>query len=196
MARSRISRQLTWLAAGLIGGAVIGLLVCGYWPNAPLHAYATDRSGSFAMATGPVDEEFEAVYFLDFLTGDLTGLVIGRQGNGFTGSYRYNVLNDFGGLDPSKNPQFMMTTGLANLRGRGGGVQPGIGIVYIAEITTGIVVAYAAPWNRAAHSAGRATGPLPMQPVGVSRFRAAAAGGTPAIPAPGAPGGAPAIPRP
>ena len=56
--------------------------------------------------------ETEAVYFLDFLTGNLSAVVLGRQGNGFTAFYQYNVLNDLG-VDPARNPRFMMVTGMA-----------------------------------------------------------------------------------
>jgi hypothetical protein len=64
-------RRLVWLGMGLVGG----LILCGVWPQTPLHAVATDRSETFAVATGFVDEGIEAVYFLDFLTGDLSAVV-------------------------------------------------------------------------------------------------------------------------
>ena len=48
----------------------VGLVLTGFLPDTPLHAVSTDRTDTFAMATGPVDSEVEAVYFLDFLTGD------------------------------------------------------------------------------------------------------------------------------
>ena len=55
-----------------------GLVLSGLWPQTPLHATATDRSDTFAIATGAVDDDTEAVYFLDFLTGDLRAVVLGR----------------------------------------------------------------------------------------------------------------------
>ena len=155
------SSRMLWLAIGLIGGLILG----GVWPESPLHAVATDRYDTFAMATGPLDEEVEAVYFLDFLTGDLTAVVLGRAGNEFTAFYHANVLNDLG-IDPSKNPHFMLVTGMHNLRRGAARMQPSASLVYVAEITTGKVAAYATPWNKAAHAAGQriGVGPIGNQP--------------------------------
>ena len=59
--------RLAFLGLGL----AIGMLLAGLWPNTPLHAVATDRSESFLMATGGLDEGIEGVYVLDCLTGEL-----------------------------------------------------------------------------------------------------------------------------
>ena len=74
----RKTSALVWLGLGLLAG----LLVAGFWPSVPLHAVATDKIDTFSMATGPVESEYEAVYFLDHLTGDLHAYVIGRMVNG------------------------------------------------------------------------------------------------------------------
>ena len=71
----RKTSALVWLGLGLLAG----LLVAGFWPSVPLHAVATDKIETFSMATGPVEPEYEAVYFLDHLTGDLHAYVIGRS---------------------------------------------------------------------------------------------------------------------
>jgi hypothetical protein len=167
----------TWLAVGLGIGLVGGLICGGLWPDTPLHAVSTDRSETFAMATGPVDEDVEAVFFLDFLTGDLRAVVLGKQGNGFTNFYHFNVLQTFG-VDPSKNPRFMMVTGMANLRRGPVRVQPSMAVVYVAEITTGQVAAYAIPWSRSAHAAGGIVR-QPLVPLAATRFRTVAAVGAP-----------------
>ena len=167
-----------WLGIGLIGGLILG----NFWPESPLHAVATDRYDTFAMATGPVDEEVEAVYFLDFLTGDLNAVVLGRTGTAFTAFYRYNVLNDLG-VDPAKNPHYMMVTGMHNLRRGGARMLPSLSVVYVAEITTGTVAAYAIPWNKGAHAAGQVVPPMALWPLAVTRFRAAAGAGAGAAPA-------------
>ncbi len=76
MVRHRQYRWLIAVGAGLIGGLILG----GLWPHTPLYAIATDRADTFAMATGFLDSETrtEAVYFLDFLTGDLTAVGAGN----------------------------------------------------------------------------------------------------------------------
>lgn len=161
--------RLVWLGIGLIGG----VMLAGIWPRTPLHAVATDRADTFAIATGFVDDGVEAVYFLDFLTGDLNAVVLGRHGKSFTAFYRYNVINDLG-VDQSKNPKYLLITGAADMRRGVGGGQLSPSIVYVAEITTGMVAAYAIPWNRSVYNTGRVVGPAPLVPLAKARFRASA----------------------
>ena len=78
--KTRLWLLLSCFTAGLLVGA--GMLV-GSWLTGlrtaepefslpvPLHATATDRSASFSMATGPVADGVEGVFFLDFLTANL-----------------------------------------------------------------------------------------------------------------------------
>ncbi len=169
MSRRVLNNRFAWLSAGLIGG----FLLSGLLPRTPIHAVATDRIDTFAIATGPVDAEFEAVYFLDFLTGDLRAAVLGKNTGTFIAFYNYNVLQDLG-VDPTKNPRFLMVTGLANLRRTAGRQQMSMSMVYIAEVTTGNVAAYAIPWSSTMQNA---TQPVmqPMIPVAVTKFRPAIA---------------------
>jgi hypothetical protein len=136
---------------------------------------ATDRDETFAMATGPVDEDVEAVYLLDFLTGELKAYVLGRQGRGFTAFFSENVMDELG-VDPSKNPRYLIVTGMVNLRRGGASNQPGLAVVYVAEVTTGRLAAYAVPWLRSAWAAGQVLPPRPMIPLAVTQFRPAAGG--------------------
>lgn len=150
--------RVGWLAVGVGIGLVVGLMAAGLWPHVPLHAVATDRNQTFAMATGPVDEEVEAVYLLDFLTGDLRAVVLGRQGGAFTNFYSYpgpSLLRDLGIDDPSKNLRFMMATGMANLRRGSARMQPSLAVVYVAEVTSGRMAAYGIPWSKGLHAAGQ-----------------------------------------
>jgi hypothetical protein len=172
------SSRRAW-GAGIVLGLAVGLTLGGLWPNTPLHAVATDRLETFAMATGIVDADIEAVYFLDFLTGDLNAVVIGRGASptGFmvTGFYARNVLQDLN-LDAGKNPKFLMATGLADLiRGgrTGSQIQPSRAVVYVAEVTTGQVAAYAIPWNANAHVRGQFVR-APLQPIIKFPFRGGA----------------------
>ena len=173
------SNRLVWLGIGL----VIGLILSGLWPQAPLHAVATDRGDTFAVATGFVDEGVEAVFFLDFLTGQLNAVVLGRQGRGFAASYGFNVAAHLG-VDPAKNPKYLMVTGSADMRRGMAGAQLSPSVVYVAEVTTGKVGAYAVPWSKAAYSSGRVMPPHLLVPLAVTQFRVAAPGGvaTPPLP--------------
>ena len=165
--------RVAWLAIGLVAGLVIAGLIGGVpWPDRPLHAVATDRNDTFAMATGPLDQDVEAVFFLDFLTGDLRAAVPNRNGV-FSIYYDYNVMKDLE-VAPGRKPRFLMTTGGANLQRRGATGQLGNTIVYVAEVTTGNVAAYGVPWNPSARSSNR-TIRLALQPLDATKFRAAAA---------------------
>jgi hypothetical protein len=167
------------LGVALAVGLIIGLVTAGLWPQTSLHAMATDRVDTFAVATGQVDEDVEAIYFLDFLTGDLKAMVMGRQAGGFCGYYNYNVAAHLG-IDPSKNPRYLMVTGVSSLRRGGSRMQLSRAVVYVAEVTSGKVGAYAVPWNPSMAAAGqRMVGNL--IPVAVDQFRNAPLGGIQAV---------------
>jgi hypothetical protein len=172
-------------------GLMVGLLVSGFWPYTPLHAVSTDRSETYAMATGPVDAEVEAVYLLDFLTGNLGVMVLARQPTpvrSWTGFFKTNVAADLE-LDPQKSPKFLMVTGMAGLRRGGSRQQPSSAVCYVAEIGSGKIVAYAIPWSPSMYSAGQMqSGTLAVVGAPI-HFRAAAG----AAPAGGAVGGTPRV---
>ncbi len=75
---------LVWMALGLLLGGVAAAL----WPATPLHAVATDRTDNFAIATGLLDEDTEAIYFLDFVTGELKGTALSKVIRKFFASFR------------------------------------------------------------------------------------------------------------
>lgn len=168
MVHPRKVSPLLWIAIGLVVGMSIG----GLWPHSPLHATATDRYETFAMATGFVDDGIEAVYFLDFLTGDLRAAVLSKQmPMQFNAFFQRNILTDLG-VDPSKNPRYLMVTGMSDVPRGGSQTRLSTSVVYVAEITTGQVAAYAIPWNSARHSAGQMTNGV-LMPVATTRFRTA-----------------------
>ncbi len=150
----RKTSALVWLGLGLLAG----LLVAGFWPSVPLHAVATDKSESFSMATGSVEPDYEAVYFLDHLTGDLHAYVIGRMFNGNFGVLQHcyrKVLDDFKS-EGDKTPKFLMATGVCDLNRRGGGnIMPSRSVLYIADVASGMAKAYAVPFNTTQHNTGR-----------------------------------------
>jgi hypothetical protein len=162
------------LLTGLGIGLVIGMLFAGYWPNVPIHAVATDRTEGFAIATGYCDESVEAVYFLDFLTGDLSAAVVSKQNGRFNAFYTHNVVADMH-LNPSRPPRFLLTTGTVDLR-RSGVKNNALSrsLVYVAELQCGKVAAYAIPWSSSAWNAGQTLrGQFTLLDVG--RFRTAGA---------------------
>jgi hypothetical protein len=143
MSRAIPQSKWFWLGLGLVLGAVGG----GFLPHAPLHAVATDRQDNFAIATGHVDDELEAVFFLDFLTGDLKAAVINPVRGVIGLTYNRNVLADLQ-VDPAKNPKFMMVTGDMQVRGPGGPGLYAVNVVYVAEASSGMMAVYAMPFNR------------------------------------------------
>ena len=171
MFKVRKIRRITCLATGLAAaaGLSLGLMMGGLWPKTALHAMATDRVDTYAMATGMVDEDVEAVYLLDFLTGELQALVLGRQVGGVSGIYTFNVAGHLG-IDPNKNPRYMMVTGVVGLRRGGSRMQASRAVVYVAEITSGKIGAYAIPWNPSLAAAGQ-TMTLSLVPVATYQFR-------------------------
>ena len=140
-----ITRQnrVVWIVLGTLIGMVIG----GFWPESPLHATAAVEQENFAIATGLVDGDVEAIFFLDSLTGDLSATVLSPQNGKFLSVFKYNILNDLG-VDASKNPKFLMLTGFASFRRGPGGAQLASSVCYVAEVTSGRVAAYGMPWSK------------------------------------------------
>ena len=140
----------------LVVGAALGAALTAGWHGATelpkAHATATHGSDNFAIATGLVDNEIEALYFLDFLTGDLRATIVNRRNAAFSSFFEYNILRDFQGIgDP---PRFLMVTGSADIPQGRAGAQIGKSLIYIAEATTGQVAAYVLQYNSTLHASG------------------------------------------
>ncbi|HMO86678.1 MAG TPA: hypothetical protein PKC18_17330 [Lacipirellulaceae bacterium] len=149
----RVCNQTSLLIVGMAVGAVLMAGWVGVQQTPRALAVATHGSDNFAIATGLVDNGIEALYFLDFLTGDLRAAVVSRRNAEFTGFFRYNVLGDFQQIaDP---PRFLMVTGEANLPRGQGASQIGRSLVYIAEATSGQVFAYAIAFDSTLNAAGQ-----------------------------------------
>lgn len=148
----RVCKHTALLVVGMAVGAAVAAGWHGLSSMPRAHAVATHGSDNFAIATGMVEDDVEALYFLDYLTGELRGTIISRRNAAFTGFFTYNVMQDFDGVgDP---PRFLMVTGMANIpRGRGN-TQIGKSLVYIAEATTGQVAAYVMPFNSTLWASG------------------------------------------
>ncbi len=151
-------KRLGWILLGVL----VGFLLSVFMPAQPLHAVATSGLENFQLSTGLLDNTVEGVYFLDGLTGILEGAAMNVINYQFTTVFETNVLNDMK-LDPSKSPKFLMVTGLAELRRTATQFQPGLAVIYIAELNSGTLAAYGVQWN-----IGRTTQATPA-PL-VSRF--------------------------
>jgi hypothetical protein len=168
MGKRIAQNRLLWLAAGLIMGVALG----GLLPHVPLHAMAADRADGIAVATGPVDADVEAVFYLDSLTGVLIGAVPSRRpGVPFQAIWTTNVnaelvsviqtANAGGskkgvrGADAPKTPRYIMMTGAIDIPSRGGSRQGfARSAVYVVETHSGMVLAYAMPWSSSLRSSG------------------------------------------
>jgi hypothetical protein len=130
------------LGIGIVIGRVIGVVL----PHAPLHAVATDRQDTFAIATGMVDDGIEAVYMLDFLTGDLRAAVLNPNTRTFSSTFQRNLGPDLK-VEQGKNPRYLMVSGAVDLRGGAGGGQFGNSALYVAELSSGNMGVYTLPWT-------------------------------------------------
>jgi hypothetical protein len=170
----------TLVVLGALLGLAAGLMAGGLWPETPLHAVASDRTENFVLATGPVDGNCEAVYFLDGLSGTLNAGVLSNVTRSFQARYTASVASDLvkaikflnkniqaGGsssrhgaappppeIELPRNPHFLMVTGNVDIRrGLAGREKPSLAAIYVAETSTGIVIAYLLPWDTSSHSA-------------------------------------------
>ncbi|HEX4148386.1 MAG TPA: hypothetical protein VHY20_05340 [Pirellulales bacterium] len=150
------NQRAAWISGGLIAGLIIG----GLLPASPLHATATDRSENYAIATGLVEQGVEALYTLDFLTGQLSAFILNPGTRTFGNVYHHNVLRDLK-VEQGRPPRFMMVTGDAFLR-TGGNIQMSQAVVYVADMQSGFLAAYVLPYNPAAISIRPQAAPNPQ----------------------------------
>lgn len=111
---------------------------------------------NMAVATGPVSDEAEGVFFLDFLTGDLQCLVYYPRSGAFGARYYTNVQSQI----PSggKNAQYLMVTGGAVSSRTSSNLKPANCLVYVTDVSSGMFAAYTVPWNKSAESSSQAQG--------------------------------------
>lgn len=153
-----------WLAVGLAAG----LCISYFWPHEPVAAVGNDRDSKFGILTAPMAPNVEGVFVLDYLTGQLSGAVI-NPGNGqFNHTYTRSVATDFK-VDPKSQPHYAFVSGLASLPKSRSVPLPGASVIYVAELSTGRVIAYAVNFPRT-------RGPVKPQdlvPIGNFPFREA-----------------------
>lgn len=165
MLRPRYKKALLWVSLGLLLGLSTGLAVhIGLesrqtsdgkslaLEELKLRATASHGSETFAMATGPSDENAEAVMMLDYLTGDLTCFVLNPRLGKFNAMFKTNIWKE---LPPEKGKKasYVMCTGTWNtLKGGPDGLRPADCVLYVADCNTGYFVAYSFPWQAAANT--------------------------------------------
>ena len=151
----RKTSALVWLGLGLLAG----LMVAGFWPSVPLHAVATDKIDTFSMATGHIEADYEAVYFLDHLTGDLNGFVIGRTAAGGYGVLQRCYRNVLKKISRAIAKRLQVHHGNRCLRSRPRRTWRGRIAVqvraHIADVTSGLAGVYAWTYNPTFHNVGR-----------------------------------------
>ena len=159
----------------LVAGVIIGLGVTWFWPHEPIRADQSDRSDKFGICTVPASLAIaglptsEAVFILDFVTGRLQGFYLNPQQGGFSQMFYRDIADDLrlNEKGPAQ-PVYAFVGGQGQFSGQG--QTWGASIIYVAEMQSGKLVAYAFPFSQA--NAGQ---PQQMVPVANAQFRAAAA---------------------
>jgi hypothetical protein len=136
----------------LIVGVLLGLGIAYYWPHEPVRADQSDRNDKFGMTSVAASTAIaglpgtEAIFILDFVTGRLQGFYLAPNVARFTQSFYRDVANDLK-LDEkgAAQPVYAFIGGQGQVVGNGGTY--GAGIVYVAELTTGSLVAYGFPFT-------------------------------------------------
>ena len=139
--KKHILRSAMTFAAGALTMAAVAYLLPPKAAQAPV-SHGNDK---FTMVTVPAIEigETEAVFVLNHLTGVLTGAFMNVQSQTYTQRFVHNVAFDFNtGSNPE--PKYAIVSSYAALR-PAGGVQAAVGIIHIAELSSGMVVSYGYP---------------------------------------------------
>ena len=137
---------LVWLGTG-IGVAVLGGFVANQLaPTRPAFASATHGTENLTAATGLLDSGAEAIVYLDHVTGELTGYVLSTTTWAVVGNYHHPRVSQDLQLANVKNPKYTLVTGATAFKPKGAN-RLGSCVVYVAEETTGMMVAYGMPWD-------------------------------------------------
>ena len=149
-----LGTRVAWLNLGIaVGGGLAWA-----WPSQHAVAFTSDRNDKFAMTTALTGPTTEAVFVLDFLTGQLRGFALDRSASQFMWVYSRPVAQDFG-VDPNKPARYSIVSGMAQANGRGGASFAPT-YIYVAELSSGRVQAYAIPFR-----SQRGTTPTLLIPV-------------------------------
>jgi len=160
--------EQTWIPYGFtsvlaLAAVGLGVAVGGWLRGEPRRAHAATAAveDSFAVCTTLVGDGMEALFMLDFETGDVSGGVLNQNTAKFTVGYRHNVLKDLGfKAGKVKNPKFVLVPGHVNLLGPQAN-KLAESVLYVTDVSTGVTAAYGVPWtDSAATGAGGGVNPL------------------------------------
>jgi hypothetical protein len=115
-------------------------------PPQPVFATATQSTENLTAATGFLDQNAEAIIYLDHVTGELSAHVINTNSWQIFASYNYKGVNADLGVAASKNPKYSLVTGLLSFKPKGQNRLASC-VVYVAEEATGQFAAYGIPWE-------------------------------------------------
>ena len=110
-----------------------------------LDAGAAAANDAFAVCTGPVSDG-EGLFMLDFVTGELTCVVLHPRTGKFLARFSTNIVANFP-TDATKKPRYLLTAGAMDFRGGGAANRFGQSIIYVIDANTGTFAAYGIPWN-------------------------------------------------
>lgn len=144
---------LAGLAAGLLAALGIWMGSSASSPPSPasasfeqiLNAGNGTANDAFAVCTGPVADG-EGLFMLDFVTGQLTCVVLHPRSGKFLARFSTNVVANFA-TDATKKPRYLLTSGAMDFRG-GSGSRFAQSVVYVVDANTGTFAAYGIPWNQ------------------------------------------------
>lgn len=130
-----------WMNLGL--GFLAGCLFAYAWPHEPALAVVADRDENFSLMTCDVSiaNPLQAVFITDFATGSLKGAILNRQAAKFHIFYYADLATDFQ-VDPSAEAHYAVVNGPVNMSGQGG-QQLASNAIYVAEQSSGKIIAYA-----------------------------------------------------
>ncbi len=143
-----IRTEKTWRRGVLVALVAVGASFGG---ASSAMATGTDKTENLILATGVLDGQNEIVVCLDIVSGTLKGFVINTNTRKFFAQYTApSVATDLN-VAKGRNPKYSLVTGISTFRPTGAG-KLGQCVIYVAEETSGNMVAYGVPWENAAMS--------------------------------------------
>jgi len=151
------------MAGLLVGfGCLLGVFMAAQFdslqlilPETALYATAATGAETLAAATGPIDDDIEGLFYLDFLTGELGCQVLNARGGTFNSAFRTNVIKDLGVSNKQKTPKYLLLTGLARFPRGASLARPSLSVIYVVDANTGNFAAYSVPWRVDFSKSGR-----------------------------------------